>query len=170
MNIVLIGMRGSGKTTVGHLISRQLGRDLIDTDVVIKQIVGIELAKYIEHHGWDAFRDKETEAVRLAITHTDSIIATGGGVVLRKENIDLLRQNGCIIWLSADPETLYQRIGEDPGRPKLTDATNMKDDLAKTLMARTAYYQNAADGIIDTTGKSPEQISEQILQFLKDYD
>jgi shikimate dehydrogenase len=161
MNIVLIGMRGSGKTAVGKILAQKLGRELIEMDELIVSKAGLSIPEIVARHGWERFRDLEEEVVAKLSKRRNIVNATGGGVVVREPNITRLKQNGLLVWLTANVDTLLQRIGEDDSRPLLKGKTR-REDMEITLAERQPLYQKAADIAIDTEGKTPEAIAETI--------
>jgi len=161
MNIVLIGMRGSGKTAVGRILAQKLGREFIEMDKLIVQKAGLSIAEIVAQHGWERFRDLEAE-VTAEVAEWDNIInATGGGVVVREQNIINLKQNGLLVWLTANIDSLSKRIGEDDSRPLLV-GKNQREDIELTLAERQPLYRKAADITIDTEDKTPEAVAELI--------
>jgi shikimate dehydrogenase len=162
MNIVLIGMRGSGKTAVGKVLAQRLGRELIEMDELIVQKAGLTIPEIVEKHGWERFRDLEAE-LTAEVAKLDNIInATGGGVVVREPNVTKLKQNGLVVWLTAGVDTLLARIGDDESRPLLKGKIR-REDLEITLAERQTLYQKAADITIDTEDKTPEAVVETIV-------
>jgi len=166
MNIVLIGMRGSGKTTVGRRLARKLDRELVEMDELISKRAGLAIPEIVEKYGWEKFRDIE-EQVTDEVAERDNIVnAAGGGVVTREQNIQELKKNGILVWLKAGLNTLLERLGEDSKRPLLAGRTQ-REDMEITLDERKALYQKAADLAIDTEDKTPEEIAEAIIKSLK---
>ena len=166
MNIVLIGMRGSGKTTVAKILARKLGREFIEMDELITRKAGLSIPGIVERYGWEKFRDIEEE-VASEVAERDNIVnAAGGGVVTREKNIPELKKNGILVWLKASVETLVRRIGEDTARPLLVGRTQ-REDMEITLNQRKPLYQKAADLAIDTEDKTPEEVAEAIIKSLK---
>jgi shikimate dehydrogenase len=162
MNIVLIGMRGSGKTAVGKILAQKLGRELVEMDELIAQKAGLSIPEIVEKHGWERFRDLEEE-ITAGVARRDNLInATGGGVVIRGQNVSRLRQNGLLVWLTANIDTLLRRIGEDDQRPPLVESRSQREDMEITLAERTPLYQKAADITVDTENKTPEAVAETI--------
>jgi shikimate dehydrogenase len=165
MNIVLIGMRGSGKTTAGRILARKLGRELVEMDELIAQKVGLNIAEIVERHGWERFRDIEEE-VASEVAERDNIVnAAGGGVVTREKNVQELKRNGISVWLKAGVDTLLERTKEDSQRPLLVGKTQ-REDMEITLNQRKALYHKAADLIIDTENKTPEEVASAIIKSL----
>jgi shikimate kinase len=165
MNIVLIGMRGSGKTTVGKILAQKLGRELIEMDELITRKMGFSIPEIVERYGWSKFRDIEEE-ITTEVAKLDNIInASGGGVVTREKNIIKLKKSGVLVWLQASVDTLLERIGEDSQRPLLAGRTQ-REDVEITLAERESLYQKAADLSINTENKTPEEVAEAIINLL----
>ncbi|OGL88329.1 hypothetical protein A3I42_01330 [Candidatus Uhrbacteria bacterium RIFCSPLOWO2_02_FULL_49_11] len=169
MNIVLIGMRGSGKTTVGKLLADTLGYAFLDTDSLIEKRVGASLEDFVNEEGWDAFRRHEAEAVVQVAGDEKAVIATGGGVVMNNESVTRLKTNGFLVLLYAPVERLVERLqGEKEERPTLTDAETFEEDMLRTWKEREAQYRAVADAVVDVSGKAPHVIVQEIIvQFNK---
>src|SRR3989344_3281837 len=116
-NIILIGMRGGGKTTVGRLLAQKLNKKLIDIDELLEEREGMKIAETVEKRGWEYFRDRESEIVAEVGKRKDTIISTGGGVIERPENVAALKDNGVLVLLNAPADILAERLARDPGRP-----------------------------------------------------
>ena len=164
MNIVLIGMRGSGKTTIGKLLAKRLGKQFIEMDELIVQRLGQSIPEIVNRYGWEKFRDVEEEITREVAGWDNVVNATGGGVVTREENIRELKQKGKLVWLKANTDTLLRRIGNDQSRPSLT-GKSPREDMEAVLAERSPIYQRVADFIVDTEGKMPEEIAEAIAKL-----
>jgi shikimate dehydrogenase len=162
MNIVLIGMRGAGKTAVGQALAQRLGRELIEMDELIVQKAKLSIPEIVEERGWEGFRDLEEEVATAVAERDDSVIATGGGVVVREQNIAKLKPNGLLVWLTASVDSLLQRIGDDDNRP-LLKGKSRRQDLEITLDERQPFYQKAADITIATEDKTPQAVAETIV-------
>jgi shikimate dehydrogenase len=165
MNIVLIGMRGSGKTAVGKALAQKLGRELIEMDELIVGKAGMAIPEIVEKYGWARFRDLEEELTAEVAKRDNIVHSAGGGVVTREQNIAKLKQNGILIWLTAGIDTLLQRIGEDAGRPPFVKGRTRREDMEITLAERLPLYQKAADITIDTENKTPEAVAEAIVNI-----
>ena len=126
------------------------------------------IEKIFSTHGEEHFRDLETETLRSLSAEEPAIIVTGGGVVLRSENVDLLKLLGAVVWLDADEVTLRTRIDRLSDRPLLQTA-NPEATLSELLEAREPLYRNAADLRVDISQKNPEQIAELILKNIRDF-
>ena len=166
MNLILCGMMGSGKTTVGIRIAEILGRSWYDTDSIIVEKHG-KISDIFERFGETHFRSLETETVRSLMEKDGLIISTGGGLVLKEENNVLLRKNGKIIFLRATLETLAKRLNADGERPLLHNtAESLYERLARLIKERTPIYEKVADYIVDVDGKAPETIAREIITVM----
>jgi shikimate dehydrogenase len=166
MNIVLIGMRGSGKTTVGRILAQKLGRELVEMDELIARKAGLSVAEIVEKYGWAKFRAIEEEITNEVAARDNIVNAAGGGVVTREQNMQELKKNGILVWLKAGVETLVGRVGEDSQRPLLAGRTR-REDVEITLSGRMPLYQRAADLVVDTENKMPEELAEAIIKSLE---
>jgi shikimate kinase len=146
-NIVLIGYRAVGKTTVGTLLAQRLGRPLIDLDAILEQEAGETIADLVRREGWPEFRRREKAMVKRFAARSGQILATGGGVVLDPENIAQLRAGGKLVWLKASAATIKARLHRDlqqtANRPGLT-ASGTLAEVDEVLTAREPLYQAAA--------------------------
>ncbi len=166
MNIVLTGFMCTGKTSVGKLLAEKLNYQFVDTDDLIEERVGMKISDIFATYGEPYFRDVETEVVKEVAQKDNLVISTGGGVVLRKINIDELKKNGVIINLTAKPQTIYNRLKNQPGiRPLLNKPDPMKE-IISLLSQREEYYKNC-DLRIETDNLTVGQVVEQILSFIK---
>ena len=163
MNIVLIGMRGSGKTAVGKLLAERLGKQFIEMDELIVQRVGLSIPEIVKRYGWEKFREVEGE-ISCEVAGLDNVVnATGGGVVTREKNIQELKKKGKLVWLKASLDTLLRRIGNDQSRPSLT-GRSQQEDMEVVLAERSPIYERVADFIIDAEDKEPQEIVEAIIK------
>ncbi|MFH1367895.1 MAG: shikimate kinase [Elusimicrobiota bacterium] len=163
MNIVLTGFMGTGKSYVGMLLAKKLGWQFYDTDAMIEKDVGYSINEIFAKKGEPYFRDVESKAVRLVAILDKVVIACGGGVVLRKENMQELGKNGVVVCLTATPEKIYERTKYDTTRPLLkTDDPVLK--IRELLDFRKEYYGKCGL-IVDTSDITPEQVTEKILAF-----
>ncbi len=171
-NIVLIGMRGSGKTIVAKILSEKLNRRFFELDEMLVKKMNMTISQIVKKYGWDYFRDKESEIVKQVGDEMNLIISTGGGVVTRAENIKALKKNGFLIFLNASVETLFKRVGKKIGHdskmPLLTNKKNSKEEITYILNQREKLYTKAADQIIKTDGLTPNQIANVIISKLKE--
>lgn len=163
MNLILCGMMGAGKTTIGIKIAELTGRRWYDTDGLIVDKHG-KIADIFEYYGEAHFRKLETEIVKELAKKDNLIISTGGGLVLKSENNTVLQENGKIVFLRATLETLAHRLKVDGERPLLQTSTeNIRDRLARLMKERTPVYEHVADYIVDVDGKTPEQLAQEIV-------
>jgi shikimate kinase len=159
-SIVLIGFMGAGKSAVGRELARRTGLPRHDTDELIRQRFGASIPDIFEQHGEVAFRDAETELLRKL--ENGAVVVTGGGIVLREENVRLLRAFGRTVWLDADEETLWKRASRRSTRP-LLQAPDPREKFSALLRERLPLYQAAADERIDTSGRSVIEVTDEIL-------
>lgn len=165
-HLFLTGYRGTGKSTVARLLAQHLTCPLWDVDREIEQRSGKTIKSIFENEGESAFRQLEAEAIQDLASREPSVIALGGGAILRDDNRQVLRRTGLCVWLTASPETLASRIQGDSGsrdnRPALTSAQTMIEEVRTVLNERTRYYAEAADMECSTESITPEAVAEQI--------
>ena len=165
MNIVLIGYRGTGKSTLGRLIAARLGRELVSTDKEIVKRAQRTIPEIVARQGWDYFRDLESDICKELSSRDQLVIDTGGGAILRAQNVEVLKEKGTLFWLTASVETITKRIGNDIQRPSLTGSKSFVDEIQDVLLERTPIYQAAADHIIATDHRSTDQLVEMVLSL-----
>lgn len=164
-NIVLTGFMGTGKTAVGKELSRMLDMRVIDIDAEIEKNQKMSINEIFRTHGETYFRDIETQTIKQFAREDRCIIATGGGAVLRDENMDTLREKGTVFCLNAAPETILERTSRSKERPLL----NVDDPLSRIremLAHRRPFYEKAGI-MIDTNDKTPLEIAEEIVEILQ---
>lgn len=166
MNVVLIGYRGTGKSTVGKIVAARLGRTLVSTDAEIVKQAGQTIPEIVAQHGWDYFRDLESRVCQEFANRDGLVIDTGGGAILRSQNVEALKKTGTLFWLTAAVDTIAQRIGRDTQRPSLTGTKSFVDEVQDVLRERTPKYEAAADHVIATDGRSLVRIADEILARL----
>ena len=160
MNIVLSGMMGSGKTTVVRALENIYGFSVVDTDEIIVRRHG-EINAIFRDFGEQAFRDIESETVKEVSALDGYVISLGGGVVLRQCNVEELKKNGKIFYLRTKAETVIARVKGDSTRPLLQG--DLEERVHTILKNRSKVYEEAADVIVDTDDKSPEEIADIIV-------
>jgi shikimate kinase len=169
MNIVLIGYRCTGKTSVGRKLSERFHIPFYDTDKLIEKHTGKTIREIVEEKGWESFRKEEKAVIRGLSSLADTVIAAGGGAVMDGENRDALGRNGLFIWLTADERTIVERMKNDTAggeqRPPLS-SDGMERETSKILEKRAPIYQELADFTIDTSGKEIEAIAEEVSTLL----
>lgn len=162
-NIILTGFMGTGKTTVGRLLAARLERTLVDTDEVIVTKSGRSIAELFRQEGEAAFRRWESRVSRDLAGQEGLVIATGGRLMLDPDNAAVLSQNGLVFCLTAEPEEIVARLADDERRP-LLDVPDPARRIGQLLAQRQAGYGRFPQ--IDTSGKSPEQVVEEIVQCI----
>lgn len=170
MNIVLCGMMGSGKTTIGIKIAEITGRRWYDTDGIIADKYG-KISDIFEYYGEVHFRKLETEIIRDLAQKDNLILSTGGGLVLKPENNMMLKKNGKIVFLRASLDTLAKRLKVDGTRPLLQTSTeSIRDRLAKLMRERSPIYESVADMVVDVDEKTPEENARMIIELAKAWE
>jgi len=160
-NIVLTGFMGTGKSEVAKELSRLRGMRLIDIDREIEESEGMAIADIFSRHGEDYFRQIETAAILQFATEQEVVISTGGGAVLREENLKALQANGIVFCFTASPETIMRRTAGNNDRP-LLQCDDRQARIAKLLTERQPCYEKAGI-MIDTEGKTPFEIAKEII-------
>lgn len=167
MNIVLIGLMGSGKSSVGRLLAERLNRPFIDTDALVEAEAGCAIPAIFATEGEDGFRLREAAVIARVAAGDGQVVATGGGAVLRPENRDALRQTGLVVWLDAAPETLYRRVrAQGVGRRPLLAGPDPLGRLRALAEERAPAYAAAAHVRIATDTRSLEEIAAEIADIL----
>jgi shikimate kinase len=162
VNVVLIGYRGTGKSTVGRLLARSLEFEYLGLDDEIVRRAGRTIPEIVEAEGWDAFRDLEAEVVRESSARDRCVLDTGGGVVLREENMRHLARGGVVFLLVSEIADIVERIQGDSQRPSLTGAKSFTEEVEEVLGQRQPKYRAAAQHVVDTSRPSPEQAVDVI--------
>ena len=166
MNIVLIGYRGAGKSAVGRRLAARLGRTLVSTDAEVVKRADRTIPEIVAKEGWEYFRDLESDICRELADRDQLVIDTGGGAILRPQNVEALKKNGTVFWLEASVEIITKRIGRDTQRPSLTGTKSFVDEIQDVLRERTPQYQAAADHVIRTEDQPIDQLVETLLTFV----
>jgi shikimate kinase len=169
MNIVLIGYRGAGKSTVGRRLAALTQKEFVDTDDLLEKRRGALISEIVESLGWEQFRAMEKGIVEEISRGDQLVIAAGGGVVLDPANVTSLKKNGLVIWLKADRQALHKRMDLDPrtkaSRPTLTGKGAL-EELEEVMASRDPYYEKAADIQFDTADMGVEEVVESILPII----
>jgi len=164
-NILLIGFMGAGKTTVSAKLSELLAMEIMEMDAHIQQKEGMSIKEIFAVHGEEYFRNCESNTLIELRERRHMVVSCGGGVPLRESNVALMKNSGYVVWLTAAPEAIYDRVKDSTERPLLN--SNMNVPFIRDLMEnRREKYEKAADIKIDTTGKEIEEICEELLQKL----
>jgi shikimate kinase len=165
--LALVGCRGTGKSTVGRILALRLNRPFKDADVEVEARAGRSISAIFAEDGEAVFRDWEERVLAdLTVAFPEAVVATGGGVVLRQSNRHRIRDFGFVVWLTAHPAELVRRLELDrcglAVRPALTAAGTVAE-IADVLKVRTPLYQELADVVIETGGKTPDEVAAAIL-------
>jgi shikimate kinase len=161
-NIVLIGMRGSGKSKLGSKLAYQLNMDYLDIDKEVERTARMSIPEIVEQEGWEKFRELESKVARQMAFLDDHIISTGGGIILNEENMLNLKANGLVIYLKTDPEILEERI-KDSDRPDLGA------DLAEIYEQRKELYENYSDIVFDVTEDDLRKKTQNLTTLVRTY-
>lgn len=170
MNVILIGFRGSGKSTIGKSLSERLGLEFIDCDAWIEKETGVTIREIFDKHGETHFRTIESQALAELAKLDGKVIATGGGAPLKYQNMQVFkRQDSRIFFLEVGPETAFARIQADAAtgarRPPLTDKDPFTE-VKEQIEFRRPYYLKGADVTVTTEGRGVEEIVKEILAHL----
>jgi len=165
MNIVLIGYRGTGKTEVAKLIAESLDMESIGMDAEIVVKAGMSIPEIADKYGWTKFRDIESDLAGQLSQLDNIIIDTGGGVIERPENVEVLRKNSIVFWLQASVDVVVSRIESGTERPALTEGKSFTEEVAEVLEGRVSKYSDAAHNKINTDSKTPAQVAEGIIDI-----
>jgi len=164
-NIFLIGFMGCGKSTMARFLSRDLDVELVEMDETIEAETGMTINEIFEKYGEKHFRDLESQLILRIAEKGGAVVSCGGGAILRQENVENMKKNGQIIYLSATPETIYTRVRHSTNRPLLNG--NMNVEYISSLMEkRLPLYENAADITIYVDGKEKQEVVEEIKKIL----
>jgi shikimate kinase len=170
MNIYLIGYRCSGKTTIGRLLANQLQWSFIDADEMLVETYQQSISEMVARGGWAAFRQKEKEIIRCLSRRHHHVIATGGGVILDKDNIRMMKTSGTVVWLQASVASIEKRMEcdakTDDQRPALTSG-NLRQEIEKTLQERLPLYQSAMDLSVRTDELTIDEICRSVISKIK---
>lgn len=167
MNVILCGMMGSGKTTVSYALAKLLGFKRVDTDECIVNRYG-KIADIFARQGEEYFREAETQITEELSQEDRLVISTGGGLVLKEKNVELLRENGVIVYLRASIPTLVERLSKDEDRPLLKTEEGLEKRLIALMKVRGPIYERAASFAVDVDDKTPEEIANEIIGHVRD--
>ncbi|MBM4351513.1 MAG: shikimate kinase [Deltaproteobacteria bacterium] len=171
MNLVLIGYRAAGKTTVGRRLSAFLRRTFVDSDETIEKQQEMTIKDIVRYHGWDYFRTVERDVISEISKDDHLIISAGGGVVIDPENVKALKRNGFIVWLKADVEVLLERMAREIQsiikRPSLTGKGSL-NEFREVLIQREPLYAAASEVQVDTSQLDVEGVVHHILRIFNE--
>ena len=165
MNIVLTGFMATGKSTVGKQLAERLGWQFVDTDEIIEQEIGMEIAEIFDKRGEPFFRDVETRAARFVSKKNNCVIATGGGIVQKAENMKIFEKNSIVVNLNASPAVIFERAKGNTDRPLLNKPDPMAE-IIKLLEYRKPFYARC-NITINTDKLTVEEIVEKITEYAR---
>ncbi|MEY5029472.1 MAG: Shikimate kinase 1 [Pseudomonadota bacterium] len=166
MRIILVGLPGSGKTTIGRQLARRLGVPFVDSDHVIEDRLGCSIREFFAREGEDSFRDVEEQVLDDLSQHHDGVMATGGGSCLRPNNRQRLHERGQVIYLRSTPEDVYRRVKHDTARP-LLQVDDPMGRLRNLYETRDALYRETAHFVVETGRPSVSTLVNMILMQLE---
>lgn len=165
-HLILIGMMGTGKSTIGRVLAQKLHMPWVDTDQCIEQKLQMSIASFFQEQGEEAFRQIEAEVLHEVLQRSPHVITTGGGMVLKQENRDRMRECGWVICLTAQPDVLVQRLSQDRSRP-LLQGEQLRSRIEQLWQERAEMYQSVADWQIDTGQHQVREVVKQIANRWK---
>lgn len=165
-NVILVGLMGAGKTTVGRAVARRLGRQFYDSDHEIEARTGVRIPIIFEHEGEDGFRQREAQTIDELTQCSGIVLATGGGAVLRAENRERMKSRGTVVYLRANPHDLWLRTRRDKNRPLLQTA-DPRARLEQLFKERDALYRECATFVIETGRPSVNALVNMVLMQLE---
>ena len=168
MNIFIVGPMGSGKSTVGKIISNELFLNFFDTDEEIETRTGASIDWIFDLEGEEGFRKRESKILHEMVQKNSIVLSTGGGIILSESNRDLLSSRGTVFYLATPIAVQLERTSKDKDRPLLKNGDPGKI-LKELHLARQSFYEEVADYIVDTEDKSSQEVSEEIIKLVKSY-
>lgn len=166
-HIYLIGYMGTGKTSVGKLLSERLNLPLLEMDETLSERFGMTINEIFDAFGEDAFRSAESDLLlEISTLENPSVVSCGGGVVLNDKNREILRESGITVLLQAKPQEIYNRLKNNNDRPLISGSNKLKK-ISKIYEERLPLYEEAAEIITDTDNKTPEEIVDELILFCK---
>ena len=170
VNVAIFGFMGVGKSSAGRLVAKALSMEFVDLDDTIADAAGMDIPAIFRELGEEGFRKLEKEATRRIASRDDVVIACGGGTVLDEDNLEALRGNSRMILLTADPETILERVeANGDTRPLLSDEEKV-EPIARLLGQRMPRYLEAADKAVDTSGKTQARVAREIIEYITGAD
>ncbi len=163
--VFLVGPMGAGKSTIGRLLASELSFNFRDSDRVIEERTGADIPWIFDMEGEEGFRERETAVLQELAAETASVVATGGGIVLREKNRSLMRSAGFVCYLTASIDQLVERTARDKKRP-LLQVENPRQKIIDLLALRDPLYQEAADFIVNTDRRSPKSVAQEIASLV----
>ncbi|GAB2188589.1 shikimate kinase AroK [Sessilibacter sp. MAH2] len=165
-NIVLVGPMGVGKSTIGRMLAQLTQREFKDTDHVVEERTGADIPWIFDVEGEEGFRARETSVLQDLLQVRNLVLATGGGIVTREENRELLNNNSVVVYLTASVEQLYKRTRKDKKRP-LLQVENPKAKIEGLIAERAPLYESVSHYQVSTDNKTPKAVAEKIFSLIK---
>ena len=165
-NIILVGPMGSGKTTIGRRLSEKLSLDFFDSDHEIIDTTGVSIDHIFDVEGEKGFRFREFDVIKKLCDTPNIVIATGGGSVILKENRELIKKAGSVVYLSSSVDQILRRTAKSKTRPLLEKSNNRRKTIIDILEARDSLYKEVASIIINTNGKKLNEVIDEIIEAL----
>ena len=165
-NIFLIGYMGTGKSSVAKFLSNKWGWNVLEMDEMLVQQEGMSISDIFKTYGEEYFRDAESNLIQEICMQEDKVVSCGGGVVLRSQNVEMMKQGGTIVLLTASPETILERVKDDTTRPLLQGNMTIAF-LSEMMEKRREKYEKAADVMVQTDGKQIAEICKEIIEKIK---
>ena len=165
-NIYLVGLMGSGKTTLGKILSKKIDKQFYDSDQVIEETLGVDVPIIFEYEGEAGFREREKDILNKLVGIENIVLATGGGIILSKSNRDLLAQNGIVVYLKSNQKDLILRMKNDKTRPLLRNG-NIESIIKKLCEEREPLYEMISDFEVTTKNKRVHEIVNEIISITK---
>lgn len=167
-NIVLVGFMGCGKSTIGKVLSYKLNAQFLDTDTQIQKDMKMAITDIFANYGEEYFRMLERNLCKLIAVNEPLIVATGGGIIKNKANLDALKVNGSIFYIKSSPEKIYSNIKNDTSRPLLNGTSDKLKRIKELLEERAPLYESCADFVVDTTNSQIDGTVSMIIKIMKE--
>ena len=169
-NIVLVGPMGSGKTTIGRRLAHELNQDFFDTDHEIIGKTGVTIDHIFDIEGEEGFRKRESKILENLCQMSNIILATGGGIVIKSKNREILKNSGLVVYLSSSVDQLLRRTAKSKTRPLLENSTDRRKTITNLIEARDLYYREVSSLVVDTTGKKFHEVINIIKREAKNVE
>jgi len=166
MNVILIGFRGTGKSSVAELVAMATNRDVFHMDNAIAELAGCPTAQFVKEHGWEAFWELESRVAQEAANKTNTVVDTGGGVIRHPDHMETLKKTGIVVWLTATPNIIRDRLSVFSDRPSITPNRSFLEEVEEVLEAREPLYAQYADYKVPTDNRTLGEIANDIINIV----